>query len=174
MQGLAENGAVPPLVEALDGDSEVAASGTVGDAPLVPASDPGETGLPYTASVEFGTDRGTRYLSMASMLIATNDGFAGLDTVPLPNAVGASRSYYAAGFDAGTEENTEAFADLVPPAQSLIGVESDEDGTAETNPDLAEDGVVTPHPGIAGVADLDPDVYGWTEPVALVHVERVS
>jgi hypothetical protein len=174
LQGLAENGAVPPLVAALSDDRNVATAGTVGETPLVPSSDPGDTDLPYTATAEFGANRSAKHLSVAAMLVATNDGFAGLDTVPLPGAVGESRSYYAAGFDAGTEMNTEDFADLVPPAQFLVGVDGGEEGTGETNPDLAEGGVVTPHPGISGMGDLDPAIYGWSEPVALVHVERID
>jgi hypothetical protein len=174
VQGLAENGAVPPLVAALEADRNVSASGLVGDTPLVPSADPGATGLPYTASAEFSANRSAKYLSVASMLIATNDGFTGLDTVRLPDAVGESASHYATAFDAGTEENTEDFADLVPPAQFLMGVDGGEDGTGETNPDLAEGGVVMPHAGIAGTGDLDPAVYGWRDPVALVHVERLA
>jgi len=34
--------------------------------------------------------------------------------------------------------------------------------------------VIRPYPGIQGGADLDPDVYGWREPAALVQVERIE
>jgi hypothetical protein len=106
------------------------------------------------------------------MLIATNDGIVGLDTVPLPERVNASRTYYANGYDVGTEQNTERFADLVPPARTLILGEG-EGGTTESDPDLAEDGVIRPHPGIAGIGDLDPAVYGWREPAGYLQVERL-
>jgi hypothetical protein len=46
-------------------------------------------------------------------------------------------------------------------------------GTTESDPDLAEDGVIRPHPGIAGVGDLDPAVYGWREPAGYLQVERL-
>jgi hypothetical protein len=29
------------------------------------------------------------------------------------------------------------------------------------------------HPGITGVGDLDPALYGWEEPVAKITIERV-
>ena len=92
----------------------------------------------------------------------------------LPDRVGASRSYFAASFDAGTEANTEDFDDLVPPAQSLVGVSSEKTGTDQSDPSRAEDGVVLPHPGVAGDADLDSSVDGWRDPVALVQVERIA
>jgi len=31
--------------------------------------------------------------------------------------------------------------------------------------------LIRPHPGILGVGDLDPDLYGWTEPVAMIVIE---
>jgi hypothetical protein len=107
------------------------------------------------------------------MLIATNDGIVGLDTVPLPEAVNESRTYFANGYDVGTEQNTERFEDLVSPAKTLI-VGGDPEGTTESNPDIAEDDVVRPHPGITGDGDLDPEIYDWNEPAALLQVERLA
>ncbi|WP_277554563.1 spondin domain-containing protein [Halobaculum limi] len=172
-QQLAENGNLDPLLE-LIGQTDAIRTAAVGGSPLVPKSDPGETGLPYYSSLELSADASATHMTVVSMLIATNDGIVGLDTVELPSEVNASETHYANGYDVGTEENTELYEDLVPPAQSLIlGGEAD-GGTAESNPDLAEDGVIRPHPGISGDGDLDPAVYGWDEPAALVHVERIE
>jgi len=189
-QQVAENGNLGPLVD-LIGESEEVASGAVGDVdreephPLVPKDDPGGTGFPYFATLEltaptrrdvpFERSEETYYLSFISMLIATNDGFAGLDTVPLPEEVNESRSYYAIGYDAGTEENTERFEDLVPPAQALSGrgIEG-VSGTGQSDPDLATDGVIAPHEGITGRGDLDPDFFDWDDPVAAIQVERLG
>ncbi|KTG09264.1 hypothetical protein AUR64_15875 [Haloprofundus marisrubri] len=170
---IAENGNLDPLGMAIESSRDIVGA-AIGDAPLVPATDPGDTGQPYTTTLTVTADRSAKYLSFISMLIATNDGFTGLDTVRLPAAVNESKSLYAASFDAGTEMNTESFADLVPPAQSLIGVTGDAEGTGTSDPAIAEDGVVMPHAGITGGSDLRPDVHGWTDPVALVHVERVE
>jgi hypothetical protein len=170
---IAENGNPDPLVELIE-ETDAIKGSAVAETPLVPADDPGDTGLGYFASLELMADENAEFLSFISMLIATNDGFTGLDTVALPEEVGQSYSYYAASYDAGTEENTEDFADIVPPAQKLIGVSSDDMGAGTSDDDLAEDGVITPHPGIAGDDDLDPEVYGWDDPAALVHVERLD
>jgi hypothetical protein len=80
----------------------------------------------------------------------------------------------SAGYDAGTERNTEDFADIVPPCQSLVGVSSGEAGTGTSDPALAEGAVIHHHPGIAGGADLLTAVHGWTDPVAEITVERVG
>jgi hypothetical protein len=173
VQQLAENGDLGPLVE-LVGETESIRAAAVGDAPLVPSSDPGETGNPSYATLHLSADASATHLTVASMLIATNDGIAGLDTVPLPEKVNESLTYYANGYDVGTERNTERFEDLVPPAQSLIQGSEPSGGTTESDPDLAEDGVISPHPGISGDGDLSADTYGWREPAALVQVERIS
>jgi len=62
---------------------------------------------------------------------------------------------------------------MVPPCQGLIGVSSDDMGTGMTNPLLSEDGVVIPHAGINGGADLQPAVHGWGDPVAKIVIERM-
>lgn len=170
---IAENGNLEPLVALIE-DTSAIRGAAVGESPLVPASDPGDTGLSWYAILDLEADASAKFLSFISMLIATNDGFTGLDTVRLPEAVNESYSYYAASYDAGTEENTEDFADMVPPAQELIGVASDDEGTGMSDPDLAEDGVIVPHPGIGGDGDLDPEVFDWRDPAALVHVERLD
>src|SRR2546421_8110791 len=51
-------------------------------------------------------------LSAATMLIQTNDGFTGLDSVPL-SAATADKETQA--YDAGTEDNSEAAADVPGP-----------------------------------------------------------
>lgn len=62
----------------------------------------------------------------------------------------------------------------VPPAQTLTGENREGvEGRATSHPDLAEGGVVTPHPGITGVGDL-PEKFDWDEPAASVVVERIA
>ncbi|MFC7097281.1 spondin domain-containing protein [Halobaculum marinum] len=173
VQQLAENGNLDPLL-ALIGETNAIRTATVGGSPLVPAGDPGETDLPYYTSLELSADASATHLTFLSMLVATNDGIVGLDTVELPTAVNASETHYANGYDVGTEENTELYEDLVPPAQSLILGGDPDGGTTESNPDLATDDVIRPHPGVSGDGDLDPAVYGWEEPAALVQVERIE
>jgi hypothetical protein len=180
---VAENGNLDPLLSLVEETDEIRGAGVFtsdgSPTPLVPEADPGETGLPYVGSVEVSADASATHCSFVSMLIATNDGFVGLDTVSLPEAVNASHTHYAASYDAGTEENTESFDHIVPPAQFLVDPdrelgEAPAGGSTTNNDALDEDGVVTPHPGIEGDNDLDADVYDWTDPAAVVHVERIA
>ena len=78
-----------------------------------------------------------------------------------------------AGYETSTEINTEAYGDIVPPCQILVSG-TNVPGTGMSNPDLAENGVIRHHAGIAGIADLDPSVHGWTNPVATIVVERIG
>jgi Spondin_N len=110
--------------------------------------------------------------SFASMLICTNDGFTGVDAIRLPRGH-RGVVHHLAAYDAGTEVNTEAWADLVPPCAQLTGF-GDQGGTGVSNPALFENGVVAHHPGIAGSGDLVPAVHGWTEPVAMIEIQRVD
>jgi hypothetical protein len=80
-----------------------------------------------------------------------------------------SITVHTVSYDAGTEINTEKFADIVPPCQGLIGVTGDP-GTGTTNPALAEGGVIHMHEGIQGNGDLIPSVHGWTDPVAVLTI----
>ena len=108
---------------------------------------------------------------MVAMLICTNDGFTGIDSIRLP---AQSTTVYARGYETRTEQNTEDFADIVPPCQGLIGVSSEDPGTGQSNPALAEDGVVIPHVGIIGDDDLQRAVHDWSDPVAKIVIERVQ
>ncbi len=172
IQQIAENGNLGPMIDALSGSSEVHEY-LVGDAPLVPAANPGGTPFPSSATFYIDAAPGQNGLSWASMLICTNDGFTGLDTVRLPKQLNVPATYYTYGYDAGTEINTEDFADMVPPCQGLIGVGSDDAGTGETNPALAEGGIIFHHAGVAGGNDLVA-IHDWDGPVASVTVERVD
>jgi hypothetical protein len=157
LQAVAENGNADPLVALLGGSAAVFDVET-GTGPILPGE---------SASVTVEAPEGS-LLTIAAMLICTNDGFTGADSWPLPAS--GSDSVDANAYDAGTEMNTEDFADIVPPCQGLIGVSSDDDGTGTTNPALAEGAVVAAHPGIQGGTDLTVADHGWTDPVARITV----
>jgi len=171
LQQLAENGNAEPLVEMLQGKMGILDI-VQGTAPLVPANDPGETGLNYSETFTVSAEGNMRYLSFASMLVCTNDGFAGIDSVKLPFY--KQKTVYASAFDARTEMNTEDFADIVPPCQGAIGITSDDEGTGASNPAIAEDGVVIPHPGIMGGEDLQRNVHAWGNPVVKIDIVRMN
>ncbi len=172
VQQIAENGDTGPLVSAFDGRRGV---GTIaqGDAPLVPHGTPGAAMFGDTWTTTISTSRDANRLTWLSMLICTNDGFTGVDSLKLPSRVGGTVARYTAGYDAGSERNTEAFADIVPPCQGLIGVSGDP-GTGASNPAIATHHVIRHHRGITGRADLVPAVHGWSDPVGLIVVQRIK
>ncbi len=157
LQAIAENGNNDPLVALLGGFTAVLDSAT-GTAPIMPGG---------SATIAVEAPAGS-LLSVVFMLICTNDGFSGVDSMTLPAS--GSESVDANAYDAGTENNTEDFADIVPPCQDLIGVSSADAGTGETNPALAEGGVITAHQGIQGGTDLTVSDHGWSGPVARITV----
>ena len=174
VQQIAENGNPGPLLNRLDRSRRVSAV-VAGDEPLVLLDSPGNlvNGFGNTWTTTITASRLATRISWVSMLICTNDGFTGVDSLRLPRHVGGTKARYTAGYDAGTERNTEKFADIVPPCQGLIGVTGDP-GTGESDPALATDGRIHHHPGIRGKADLMSDVHGWTDPVGLIVVQRIS
>lgn len=134
-------------------------------APIHRVGGPGPTSLTSTITARANANR----FSLAVMLICTNDGFAGLAGAELPRGF-QPQTYYAAGYDAGTEANDELSANVVDacPAIGPVG------GAADGNGRVAEGGVVMMHPGIQGGAFLDPSQHGWSEPVARVTVRRIK
>ncbi len=168
LQQVAENGNLDPMVATLSASKHVT-DVVVTLGPTLPPVLPGEM-------VEFDleTAGGAKYLSVLSMLICTNDGFTGVSGQRLPRDIGSSTSIEVGGYDAGTEVNTEDFADLVPPCGPLTGVDSMGQGTGTSNPALAEGGVVTMHPGITGDSDLVSDIHGWSGTIATITIERIS
>ncbi|MGH7357332.1 MAG: spondin domain-containing protein [Acidimicrobiia bacterium] len=172
---IAENGNNAPLLFELAWDRRVTESLQAGDGPLAPPGTPGESmGFDDAVTFTVERERGSRRLSVVSMLICTNDGFSGVNGVRLPRRVGDSDTVLAAGYDAGTEVNTEDFANIVPPCQGLIGVSSGEPGTGTSDPALFEGGRIAHHPNIQGGADLVPGVHGWTDPVLEISITAVS
>jgi hypothetical protein len=102
-------------------------------------------------------------LSFAAMLVETNDGIVAVNSVPLFDENGAPRSFTLeiVSYDAGTEENNELATHVPGPPF----------GGNERDP--SEGGVITPHPGISGNADVGLQ-FNWTEPTALLTVEPVE
>lgn len=176
LQQIAENGNGAPLLAELDASKHVDASLQTGTGPLVPDGLPGSAMFADSVTFEIIAGPGASFLTYVSMLICTNDGFTGADGIKLPNRVGETATAATFGYDAGTEINTEDFADIVPPCQALVGVTSDDAGTGMTNPALDEGGAIHHHDGIAGIADLVPAVHGWdtVAPVATISITRVA
>lgn len=124
--------------------------------------------FPSSLSVEITASRWANRLSLALMLICTNDGFIGLNTVRLPRG-DEPVMFYAYAYDAGTERNDETWDSIVDPCGGIGPVAGPQDGT-NTRP--ITEGVVLRHPGITGHADLT-SAHAWDGPVARVTVKRI-
>ncbi len=99
------------------------------------------------------------YLSVASMILPTNDGFVALNGKRIfkPHR----QTYYLTAYDAGTEVNDESCAHIPGPQCG---------GSGEGFNGADGEGFVFPHAGIHGEGDLLQSSYNWGEPVAKVTV----
>ncbi len=98
-------------------------------------------------------------LSIASMLVNTNDAFAGVDGVLMP--LRGSKTIYLQAYDAGSEKNTESVDHIPGPCCGSPHVR------------VPTEEPVRLHEGIQGTGDLDPALYGWQGAVARVTITRV-
>ena len=118
---------------------------------------------PNEASFSISANEGD-VLSIVTMLICTNDGFVGVDSMPLS---GEMTEMEAMAYDAGSEVNNELTNSIVDPCGAAGPVMFEEDGNIN---DIADDGnVIAEHAGIQGVGDLT-DAHGWSGPVARISI----
>ncbi len=107
-------------------------------------------------------------LSMAGMLVNTNDGFAGIQALDVSGlAVGASQEVMLAVFDAGTEANTEAVNTL--PGQAGVGFDMLRD---DVNFISVHRGVVTANDGLT-TSTLN-ESHRFDQPAVRVSIRRIS
>jgi hypothetical protein len=152
---VAESGNIAPLTATLKENHEVVDvqnSGDGLDGFLAPGA---------SVSVRVSAKRGDRLISIASMMLPTNDGFIALDSVQAPKR--GSVTYYSPGYDAGTELNDELCANIPGPTCG---------GQGESLEDVGE-GYVHIHRGIHNIADLNASIYDWRNPVAKITVTRI-
>ena len=103
---------------------------------------------------------GFHKLSLVTMLVNTNDAFTGVDAVNLPRR--GSFVYNLKAYDAGSEKNTELAAHIPGPCcgNPFMGIPTHER--------------IKFHAGIKGIGDLDPEIYGWSQPVARLTVKLIK
>ena len=158
---LAENGDSDAMIDLLDTDITVSATGI---APVDPAvAVPGPIPPGGNSSLVLETTAADQVFSAVSMIVCTNDGFSGGDSLPLPTG-DESLSFDQIPYDAGSEVNTIDVDFWVAPCGS------------EINEHEAESATIGPHPGQTGITVGGTDIYGFegTEPVLRIDVERVE
>ncbi len=166
LEAIAENGDPSVAFAAFDGAPHVTGVVNVGQ-PLTRA---GTTFNGFTDSVTFEiAAQRSDVLSLAGMLICTNDGFSGGDDLAIPRR--GTFTYFLNGYDAGTELNTEASADIVDACSLLGPVVLAGDDNGNSNDGIDENAPIAPHGGIAGAADLLLD-HNWDDPVLMVSITR--
>lgn len=155
LETLAEGGATGPLAMALSGSADVM--------DVVEAGMPLPPGQSMTLTVNA---QGTfQHVSLAGMLVPTNDAFVALADVPAPLKPGTS-TFYARAYDAGTEANDESCTHIPGPPMTCMGEGFNTDRTGA-------EGFVHVHRGIHGGGDLDASLRDWRNPVARVEIRRV-
>ena len=154
---LAEEGNVAPLADLLNSMPEVLDTADSG-ALLNP-------GASVTVSVK--TQGSFDHISLASMLIPTNDGFIALSGVAGPRGPGAE-TFTSVAYDAGSERNDELCANIPGPFFMECGGPGG--GGAPVG---GEEGYVHVHAGIHGIGNLNGAQRDWRNPAALIVVRRM-
>jgi hypothetical protein len=105
---------------------------------------------------------GTDHISLAAMLIPTNDSFIAVNGMPLPKGKEPA-VFLSTGHDAGSEPNDELCANIPGPVCGGEGTSANAGG----------EGFVHITAGIHGIGDLAAADYDWRNPVARIVVQRV-
>ena len=128
--------------------------------------------LPPAESISFDLTNSdsNEYLSVAAMMLPTNDAFIGLDSWEIPTEAGTYTVYLNA-YDAGTEANDE----LITSIPAAPGGDAGTGATGVTT--VISNETVHIHPGVlgdadleGGISDLDSSKHRWLNPVAKLTI----
>jgi hypothetical protein len=148
---LAEGGMTGPLAD------RMLMNPNVGD--VMTSGGPLRPGQTTTVTIPAGGE--FNHISLAAMLVPTNDSFIALNGVQAPTGH-AARMHRSPAYDAGSEMNDELCAHI--PAGAMCEGEgfNEEDG----------EGYVHIHAGIHGIGDLTAAEYDWRNPVARIVIQK--
>jgi len=164
LEELAEGGDNTAFLAEASSDANVITSQS-GAAPIAPAA---------SETVSFDvqdSDRLGLQLSVATMLVNTNDAFAALNARSVETlAVGASMTIDVIAYDAGTEADTELASEIPGPAGGGEGFNAARDDEADRV--SMHSGVVSQDDGFA-TSDLT-EQHRFDNPVVRITVRRTS
>lgn len=174
--------ASPGLQEMAEGGALTGVTATLESIGSTFVANPAEglLGPGASATAEINTDaaESNTHLSVVSMILPSNDGFIGMNTVEVPTEPGVY-TFLVNAYDSGTEANDELVGSPVPgeagfPAPGPVGASSGANGTGY---DATAEGFVHIHRGVlgdtdieGGVSDINSVVHRWLNPVARVVV----
>lgn len=168
LQAMAEGGDLTGLV------SDLQAAGA--DVAQDPAG--GLLGPGAATTLTLSNATGNDVLSLVAMILPTNDGFVGLDSLKIPASAGTYH-YYMNAYDAGTEANDEIVNGAGAPG--MAGIPADPGGsngsgasgvtTVEANSKIhVHRGILGDTDAAGGASDLDSRVHRWLNPVAKITI----
>ena len=155
---LAETGATGPLTGLLI-DMGVNPDNVVTSGPLL---DPGDS-----RTVTVNASGGANYVSVAAMLIPTNDAFIALNGVKAPKG-SKTLMLYSPAYDAGSEVNDELCSSIPGPDFSECS------GPGGGGAPGGGEGYVHIHAGIHGIGDMIASDRDWRNPVAKITIRRIK
>jgi Spondin_N len=158
---LAEEGDVAPLVTLAQAFPSVVFDVETSGAPPAGFTAPG-TAKTLRVQAPIGAQ-----LTLAAMLIPTNDAFVALNGVDLPRGFDPV-TFDAIAYDSGTEVNDELCASI--PGPNFVECGGPGGGGA---PAAGAEGYVHVHAGMHGIGDMDVAQRDWRNPTARVMVRRV-
>lgn len=149
------------------GDNALWLSEAAGAVSTRSGSDPIAPGGSDSVTLE---GNGAECISLAAMLVNTNDGFVGANCIDISRLqAGDAISVAGLSYDAGTESNTENAATIPGPAgggEGYNAVRDDRDFIA------LHSGVVTADDGLTGSALTGK--HRWDNPVAHITIKRIK
>lgn len=143
---LAEDAVSGPLIASLGQEPEVFEA-ILGPGPILPGS---------SVTVEISANGAHRWISVAGMLVTTNDAFYAVRALRAEQSLVSTS---AVAYDAGSEANNED-CDFIPGPPC--------DNPNERTP--TSEGFIHVHNGVHGLDDLPTSLFDWRNPVARVSV----
>jgi len=151
---LAEGGNTQPLSNSLLA-SGLALDVVTSGGPLLPG---------HSVTLQVKMNKRNSHISVASMLVPTNDAFFALNGIRGPRGK-KTMTRYSPAYDAGTEINDELCENIPGPPFACNG--------EGFNPQSGE-GYAYIHTGIIGNGDLKAATYTWKNPVAKISITRIK